>query len=71
MTALEISYEDKLPRILGEVESLHVAIVGRDAAGAEALWREKYGRWVRNLVELLPEPFDEALWTALTSGRPG
>jgi DNA-binding GntR family transcriptional regulator len=69
MTGLEIGYEDKLPRILAEVEALHAAITARDAAQAEALWREKYERWVRNLVELLPETFDEALWTALTAGR--
>ena len=68
MTALDINYDDKLPRILDEVEALHTAISTRNASDAEALWREKYGRWVRNLVELLPEPFDEALWTALTSG---
>jgi DNA-binding GntR family transcriptional regulator len=71
MTALDINYDDKLPRIRDEVEALHAAIISRNARDAEALWREKYGRWVRNLVELLPEPFDEALWTALTSGRPG
>ena len=69
MTALEIGYEDKLPRILAEVEALHAAIAARSAGQAETLWREKYERWVRNLVELLPETFDEALWTALTSGR--
>ena len=69
MTGLAIGYEDKLPRILAEVEALHAAIAARDAARAEALWRKKYERWVRNLVELLPETFDEALWTALTSGR--
>jgi DNA-binding GntR family transcriptional regulator len=71
MTGLAISYEDKLPRILGEVEALHAAIAARNAVEAETLWREKYERWVRNLVELLPETFDEQLWTALTSGRRG
>ena len=70
LTALEIGYDDKLPRILAEVEALHAAIARRSPGEAEALWREKYERWVRNLVELLPETFDEALWTALTSGRP-
>jgi DNA-binding GntR family transcriptional regulator len=69
MTGLDISYEDKLPRILAEVEALHAAIAARRARDAEALWREKYERWVRNLVELLPETFDEALWMALTRGR--
>jgi DNA-binding GntR family transcriptional regulator len=71
MTGLAISYEDKLPRILAEVEALHAAIAARNAVEAETLWREKYERWVRNLVELLPETFDEQLWTALTSGRRG
>ena len=35
----------------------------------EAWCREKYERWVRTLVERLPEPFDEPLWSALTAGR--
>jgi DNA-binding GntR family transcriptional regulator len=69
LTALEVGYEDKLPRILEEVEALHAAIARRAARDAEALWRVKYERWVRDLVALLPEAFDEALWIALTSGR--
>jgi DNA-binding GntR family transcriptional regulator len=68
LTALEIGYEDKLARFLAEDEALHAAIVLRDAHGTETLWREKYERWVRDLVALLPEAFDEALWTALTAG---
>ena len=66
LTALDIGYEDKLARILAEVEALHAAIARRDAREAERLWRVKYERWVRDLVALLPETFDEALWTALT-----
>jgi DNA-binding GntR family transcriptional regulator len=66
LTALDIGYEDKLARFLAEDEALHAAIARRDAAGAERLWRVKYERWVRDLVALLPEAFDEALWTALT-----
>jgi DNA-binding GntR family transcriptional regulator len=68
LTALEIGYEDKLARFLAEDEALHAAILRREAQAAEALWRGKYERWVRDLVALLPEAFDEALWTALTSG---
>jgi DNA-binding GntR family transcriptional regulator len=68
LAALEIGYEDKLERFLAEDEALHAAIVRRDGAEAEALWRVKYERWVRDLVALLPETFDEALWAALTSG---
>jgi hypothetical protein len=45
-------------------------MTARDAHAAEALWRAKYERWVRDLVALLPEAFDEALWAALTSGSP-
>ena len=41
-------------------------VARRDAGEAETLWRVKYERWVRDLVALLPETFDEALWTALT-----
>jgi DNA-binding GntR family transcriptional regulator len=69
LSALQIGYEDKLERFLAEDEALHGAIRRRDAAEAEALWRVKYERWVRDLVALLPEAFDEALWTALTAGR--
>ena len=70
LTALEIGYEDKLERFLAEDEALNAAISRRQARQAEALWRSKYERWVRDLVALLPEAFDEALWTALTSGSP-
>lgn len=67
IVALDLTLVDKLPRILAELEALHAALV--TGAGAEALWREKYERWVRTLVERLPEPFDEPLWAALTAGR--
>jgi DNA-binding GntR family transcriptional regulator len=66
LTALDIGYEDKLARFLAEDEALLAAIARRDAREAERLWRIKYERWVRDLVALLPETFDEALWTALT-----
>jgi DNA-binding GntR family transcriptional regulator len=66
LTALDIGYEDKLARFLAEDEALHAAIARRDAREAERQWRVKYERWVRDLVALLPETFDEALWTALT-----
>jgi DNA-binding GntR family transcriptional regulator len=66
LTALDIGYEDKLARFLAEDEALHAAIARRDAREAERQWRAKYERWVRDLVALLPETFDEALWTALT-----
>jgi DNA-binding GntR family transcriptional regulator len=69
IVSLEMSYEDKLARILAEMEALHAAITEGRAPDAETLWRDKYERWVRNLVELLPEAFDEPLWTALTAGR--
>jgi DNA-binding GntR family transcriptional regulator len=68
LTALEIGYEDKLERFLAEDEALHAAIGRGDTRATEAVWRAKYERWVRDLVALLPEAFDEALWTALTSG---
>jgi DNA-binding GntR family transcriptional regulator len=69
IVSLGLSYEDKLPRILAEMDALHDAITEGRATDAEALWRDKYERWVRNLVELAPEGFDERLWTALTAGR--
>jgi DNA-binding GntR family transcriptional regulator len=67
IVALDLTLADKLPRILAEMEALHAAIVA--GADAEALWRDKYERWVRTLVERLPEPFDEPLWSALTAAR--
>jgi DNA-binding GntR family transcriptional regulator len=66
IATLDISVEDKLPRILAEVEALHEAIVDRRQADAERLWREKFEAWVRDLVELLPEEFDDELWASLT-----
>jgi DNA-binding GntR family transcriptional regulator len=69
IATVEISVEDKLTRILSEVEALHVAILDRRQADAERLWREKFEAWVRDLVELLPDEFDEDLWAALTSAR--
>jgi DNA-binding GntR family transcriptional regulator len=67
IVALDLTLADKLPTILAEMEALHAALVS--GAGAEALWREKYERWVRTLVERLPEPFDEPLWAALAAAR--
>ena len=67
IVALDLTLVDKLPHILAEMEALHAALTG--GGGADALWREKYERWVRTLVERLPEPFDEPLWAALTAGR--
>jgi DNA-binding GntR family transcriptional regulator len=66
ISTLEIDVADKLDRILAEVESLHEAILERRPADAERLWREKFEAWVRDLVELLPEEFDEDLWASLT-----
>jgi DNA-binding GntR family transcriptional regulator len=66
IATIEISIEDKLTRILSEVEALHEAIVEGRQADAERLWREKFEAWVRDLVELLPEEFDDELWASLT-----
>jgi DNA-binding GntR family transcriptional regulator len=69
MASLRIRYEDKLERIVSEVQAINTAILEGRAVEAERLWRDKFERWVRDLVELLPEPFDEDLWAALTAGR--
>jgi DNA-binding GntR family transcriptional regulator len=69
IASLEVTLEDKTERIIAEVEALHAAIVARDTAEAERLWRVKFEHWVRDLIELLPEPFDHGLWSALTSAR--
>jgi DNA-binding GntR family transcriptional regulator len=68
ISTLGISYVDKLPQMLSEVQALHRAIVDRDGVLAEQLWREKFERWVSDFVDQLAEDFDGEVWTALTSG---
>lgn len=71
IATMDIRFDDKLPAMLEEVHALHAAIVGRDGAGAERLWREKFERWVRDFIEQMAEGFDRELWVALTTGVPG
>src|SRR3954452_1578344 len=52
-------------------QTLHEAIVARDVHAAERLWREKFERWIRDLVGRLEEDFDDELWVALTRGAGG
>jgi DNA-binding GntR family transcriptional regulator len=66
--ALDIDLLDTLSRVVAEVEALHAAIVARDVTAAERLWREKFERWIRDLVGRLGEDFDDQLWIALTRG---
>jgi DNA-binding GntR family transcriptional regulator len=68
--ALGLDLLETLPRVVGEVEALHGAIAARDAEAADRLWREKFERWIRDLVGRLEEDFDDELWAALTRGRP-
>ena len=68
ISALNITYDEKLGQMLEEVEALHEAIAARDAPLAERLWREKFELWVRDFVLRLKDGFDRELWTALTSG---
>lgn len=70
MASLRIRHDDKLERIVSEVQAINTAVLDGRAAEAERLWRDKFERWVRDLVDQLPEPFDEDLWAALTAGRP-
>jgi DNA-binding GntR family transcriptional regulator len=63
-----IRYDDKLPQMLDEVRSLHRAIVRRNPAEAERLWRGKFERWVRDFIDQMAEGFDRDLWAALTIG---
>ena len=42
--------------------------MARDVAAAERLWREKFERWISDLVGRLDEGFDHDLWVALTRG---
>lgn len=66
--ALGIDVRATLPRIVDEVQALHAAIVARDVESAARLWREKFERWIGDLVDGLDEDFDRALWVALTRG---
>jgi DNA-binding GntR family transcriptional regulator len=66
--ALEIDVKPTLPRVIAEVRALHEAIEARDVISAERLWREKFERWIRDLVGRLEEDFDDGLWVALTRG---
>lgn len=68
ISTLRTEYDDLLPQMLGEIEGLHAAVVARDVARAEWLWRAKFERWVRHFVAQLAEGFDAELWAALTSG---
>jgi DNA-binding GntR family transcriptional regulator len=65
---LDIDVLATLPRIIAEVQALHEAIVARDAQAAARLWREKFERWISDLVGRLGEGFDDELWVALTRG---
>src|SRR5690242_19712809 len=66
--ALGLDLLRTLPRVIAEVQALHAAIVARDAEAADRLWREKFERWIRDLVGRLEEDFDDELWAALTRG---
>jgi DNA-binding GntR family transcriptional regulator len=66
--ALTIDVLASLPRVVAEVQALHAAIVARDAQAAARLWREKFERWISDLVGRLGEDFDDDLWIALTRG---
>jgi DNA-binding GntR family transcriptional regulator len=66
--ALEIDVLENVERVIAEVQGLHEAIVARDVQAAERLWREKFERWISDLVGRLDEDFDRDLWVALTRG---
>ena len=66
--ALDIDVLDNLARVIAEVQALHEAILARDVHAAERLWREKFERWISDLVGRLDEDFDHELWVALTRG---
>lgn len=66
--ALDIDVLDNLDRVVAEVQALHEAIADRDVLAAERLWREKFERWITDLVGRLDEDFDRDLWVALTRG---
>ena len=63
--ALDIDVLDNLERVIAEVQALHEAILARDVNAAERLWREKFERWITDLVGRLGESFDHDLWVTL------
>jgi DNA-binding GntR family transcriptional regulator len=63
--ALDIDVLDNLERVIAEVQALHEAILARDVHAAERLWREKFERWIGDLVGRLGEDFDRDLWITL------
>jgi DNA-binding GntR family transcriptional regulator len=68
ISSLEIRFDERLPAMRDEIEALHAAIAGHDAALAERVWREKFELWVENFVGQLEGDFDRQLWVALTAG---
>jgi DNA-binding GntR family transcriptional regulator len=68
--ALEIDMLPTLERVIAEVHALHEAVLVRDVHAAERVWREKFERWISDLVGHLDDDFDDALWVALTRGAP-
>ncbi len=70
IATLDLRFADQLATMLQEVEQLFAAIVAGDEAVAQRLWREKFERWMRHIVDRLPqdEHLDAAMWVALTSG---
>ena len=63
-----------LPRVSTEFERLtwqvrmFLGALDIDVLAAERLWREKFERWITDLVGRLDEDFDRDLWVALTRG---
>lgn len=68
IAAMGVQYDDKLEVMLAEVQALHRAIIAGDGPEARRLWRDKFERWVRDLVDGLVDDFDRDLWVTLTSG---
>src|ERR687890_778149 len=64
--ALDIDVLDNLERVIAEVQALHEAILARDVQAAERLWREKFERWITDLVGRLGEGLDHELWITPT-----
>lgn len=73
IATLDMRYADKLPIMLEEIRALYGAIIDGRMELAEQLWREKFERWVRDLIAHLPGDggFDRDLWVALTAGAQG
>lgn len=71
IAVLEMDYGDELATMLCEIEAIRAAVASADAARAQRLWHEKFGRWARDFIGRLEGGrFDALMWSTLTGHAP-